>query len=229
MIVRSVAEYQASGRTVGLAGGQATSTRLITAQDGMGFSLAFVTLERGLSFDLWYKHHWETNVVLAGSARLSDTGRGDSWELDHDSVYLVGPTDRHRLEAHTPIEVLSVFCPAVNGDEVHDADGSYPPTGDTPPRQESMVVRNQREVSVTAKDDVGLTAARIELSGATELPIRPVPSAHYLCTGSGSVQVPGSGPRTEVGARSVVLVEPGEEVRFNADRPTPVVTFAAIQ
>jgi len=229
MIVRSVAEYQASGRMVGLAGGQATSTRLITAQDGMGFSLAFVTLERGLSFDLWYKHHWETNVVLAGSARLSDTGRGDSWELDHDSVYLVGPTDRHRLEAHTPIEVLSVFCPAVNGDEVHDADGSYPPTGDTPPRQESMVVRTQREVSVTAKDDVGLTAARIELSGATELPIRPVPSAHYFCTGSGSVQVPGAGPRTEVGARSVVLVEPGEEVRFNADRPTPVVTFAAIQ
>ena len=101
--------------------------------------------------------------------------------------------------------------------------------GDTPPRQESMVVRTQREVSVTAKDDVGLTAARIELSGATELPIRPVPSAHYFCTGSGSVQVPGAGPRTEVGARSVVLVEPGEEVRFNADRPTPVVTFAAIQ
>ena len=229
MIIRSVAEYQASGRTVGLAGGRATSTRLITAQDGMGFSLAFVTLEKGLSFDLWYKHHWETNFVLVGSARLADMGRGDSWELDHDSVYLVGPTDRHRLEAHTPIEVLSVFCPAVNGDEVHDADGSYPPTGDTPPGQESMVVRNQREVSVTAKDDVGLTAARIELSGATELPIRPVPSAHYFCTGSGSVQVPGSGPRTEVGARSVVLVEPGEEVRFNADRPTPVVTFAAIQ
>ena len=99
MIVRSVAEYQALGRTVGLAGGRATSTRLITAQDEVDFSLAFVTLERGLSFDLWYKHHWETNVVLAGSARLSDIGRGDSWELDHDSIYLVGPTDRHRLEA----------------------------------------------------------------------------------------------------------------------------------
>ena len=227
MIVRSVAGYQALGRTVELTDGRATSTRLITARDRIGFSLAFVTLEGGLIFDLWYKHHWETNVMLAGSARLSDLGRGKSWDLDQNAVYLVGPTDRHRLEAHMPTEVLSAFCPAVNGDEVHDADGSYPPTGPTPSRQKPMMVRNRRGASVTTDDGVGLTVVVTEMTGALRFPGSAAPSAHYLS--GGSAVVSGSESRDVVSAQSVVLVEAGEEVHFDVDEPSRVVTFVADQ
>jgi L-ectoine synthase len=226
VIVRSVDEYQSLGRTVELADGRATSTRLITAHDGIGFSLAFVTLEEGLTFDLWYKHHWETNVILDGSVLLSDLERGNSWDLDRDSIYLVGPTDRHRLKAHTPIEVLSVFCPSVNGDENHDADGSYPPTGPIPLRRESMAVRTGCDAAVTAVDGVGVVVSRIEVGGQGEFPAQQAASAYYFPAGSGAVEDE-LGLQNEVRDRSVVLVEPEEAIRFHMASPTPVVAFWA--
>jgi len=229
VIVRSVAEYQALGRTVELADGRATSTRLITARDGIGFSLAFVTLEEGLTFDLWYKHHWETNVILDGSVLLSDCERGNSWHLNHDSVYMVGPTDRHRLKAHTPLEVLSVFCPSVNGDENHDADGSYPPTGPIPPRHESMAVRTGCDAAVTPVDGVGVVVTRMEIEGHGEFPAQPGSSAYYFPAGSGTVEATESGQWNKVGDHFVVVAEPGEPVRFDMASPTPVVAFWAVQ
>ena len=48
-------------------------------------------------------------------------------------MYVVGPEDRHVMRAETDMRVVSIFNPPIMGDEDHDADGSYPPTGPTPP------------------------------------------------------------------------------------------------
>ena len=42
---------------------------------------------------------------------------------------LVGPGDRHIVEAKTDLEVISVFCPALSGDEQHDGDGALSASG----------------------------------------------------------------------------------------------------
>ena len=37
------------------------------------------------------------------------------------------------MRAATDLRLISVFNPPIMGDENHDADGSYPPTGPIPP------------------------------------------------------------------------------------------------
>ncbi len=52
--------------------------------------------------------------------------------LGRGARYVVGPDDRHVMRAATDMRVVSIFDPPIMGDEDHDADGSYPPTGPTP-------------------------------------------------------------------------------------------------
>ena len=53
--------------------------------------------------------------------------------MEPGTLYVVGPDDRHVMRAATDMRVVSIFNPPIMGDEDHDADGSYPPTGPTPP------------------------------------------------------------------------------------------------
>ena len=80
---------------------------------------------------------------------------------------------------------------------------------------------------MTADDDVGLTVVVNEMTGAVRFPGSAAPSAHYLS--GGSAVVSGSECRDVVSAQSVVLVEAGEEVHFDVDEPSRVVTFVADQ
>lgn len=124
-----------------LANGEATSVRLLTKADRIGFSLSIVTLNKSLAFDLWYKNHWETNYIVSGSGELTDKESRQCWGLNDGTIYCVGPRDRHQLKANTNLKIVSIFCPAVYGNEVHDEDGSYPKTGDIPIGPEKMFVR----------------------------------------------------------------------------------------
>lgn len=146
MIFRDYQRYKVDGKVATLAEGRVSTARLLTKSDCVGFSLSVVTLEAGVVFDLWYKHHWETNCVVSGTAELLDLESGRSWDLNKNTVYCVGPSDRHRLRAKTDMLAISIFCPGTNGDEIHDEDGSYPPTGEVPLGQERMFVLTNPEM-----------------------------------------------------------------------------------
>jgi L-ectoine synthase len=90
-------------------------------------------LIRATSLTLWYKHHWEANHILAGTGEVTDLTTGESWPLEPGVAYNVGPRDRHRLLAHNDLHLLSIFSPALKGDEQHDAEGTLPPSGPVPP------------------------------------------------------------------------------------------------
>ena len=64
---------------------------------------------------------------------MEDLTTGERWELAPGTLYNVGPKDRHRVTALTDLHILSVFCPALRGDEQHDADGALEPSGPVPP------------------------------------------------------------------------------------------------
>ena len=42
------------------------------------------------------------------------------------SIYALDKHDKHILRAKTDMRLICVFHPALTGEEVHDADGSYP-------------------------------------------------------------------------------------------------------
>ena len=135
MIVRSLAELEASGRIVSISHGKATAARLVTRSDGLDFSLSEARARHAGHSDLWYKHHWEANFIRSGRATLEDRGTGEQWTLEPGVLYCVGPDDRHRIVRHedTDMRIISVFNPPIEGHETHDEDGAYPPTGPLPP------------------------------------------------------------------------------------------------
>ena len=132
MHVRTTEDRRAGGWEKVLDSGRVRSVRYVTASDRVGFSLHMNESASGDGRQLWYKHHWEANYIISGEATLEDLDRGDTWPLRAGSLYVVGPTDRHRLVRQRDICLVSVFCPALRGDETHDEDGAYTPSGDVP-------------------------------------------------------------------------------------------------
>jgi L-ectoine synthase len=133
MFVRTLADVRASGHEVVIAGGSARTARFLTATDGVGFTFSDVSQGAGGEARLWYKNHWEANYILEGVGELEEVATGQKWRLEPGTIYVVGPDDRHIVRADTDLRLISVFNPPLGGDENHDADGSYPPTGPIPP------------------------------------------------------------------------------------------------
>ncbi len=133
MFVRTVEALRAAGREKVLSGGGARSVRMLLKADGVGFSFSDMHKAAGAGSVLWYKNHWEANYVLEGTGEVTDLTTDESWALAPGVLYCVGPEDRHRMAAVTDLHLISVFCPALEGDETHDADGAYPPSGPIPP------------------------------------------------------------------------------------------------
>ncbi len=154
MFRRSLEEFRAAGKEKVVANGGARSARLLTKVDGLGFSLADVSLAAGMEVTLWYKNHWEANYIVSGSGEVRDLTTGEGHGIAPGVIYTVGPQDRHMIVAAEDLRIISVFNPAVVGDEVHDEDGAYPPTGPIPERQERMFVRSVAAMRATGKEKV---------------------------------------------------------------------------
>lgn len=133
MFLRRIDDLRAAGKEIVVANGQARTLRALTQSDGLGISFSDVNLAAGASTVLWYKNHWECNYIVSGTGRVEDLNTGESWELEADMAYNVGPKDRHRLSADTDLHIASVFCPPLAGNEQHDADGALEPSGPVPP------------------------------------------------------------------------------------------------
>ena len=132
MFVRHIGHMREAGREMLVANGQARVVRALTKTDGLGFSFSDVNFAAGATTKLWYKHHWETNYIVSGTGQVEDLTTGESWKLEPDMTYNVGPKDRHQLSAETDLHLASVFCPPLEGTEQHDSDGALEPSGPVP-------------------------------------------------------------------------------------------------
>jgi L-ectoine synthase len=133
MFVKRADDMRAEGKEMVVAGGQARTLRMLTQSDDVGFGLSDVHFAAGAEAVLWYKHHWEANHILSGTGEVTDLTSGQCWKLEPGVGYNVGPRDRHKVRATTDMHFLSVFSPALVGNEQHDADGSLSPSGPVPP------------------------------------------------------------------------------------------------
>ena len=133
MIVKTYQALKSAGREKVVANGSARTLRFLTQADGMGFTISDVHLAAGAENTLWYKHHWEANYIIAGKGEVKDLGTGQVHALEPGVMYIVGPKDRHSMNAITDLHLISVFNPPLRGDEQHDAEGTLPPSGPLPP------------------------------------------------------------------------------------------------
>ena len=133
LFVKTAQQMRAEGQEIVAARGQARTIRMLTQADDIGFGFSDVHFDAGAEANLWYKNHWEANHLVSGTATVEDLTTGESWQLEPGMAYMVGPKDRHRVRAETDLHILSVFSPALRGDEQHDEDGALEPSGPVPP------------------------------------------------------------------------------------------------
>jgi L-ectoine synthase len=126
MIVRTVEGIAGTDRDVSGPGWR--SRRIVLRDDGMNFSLHWTELPAGAEQQLWYKHHYEANLCVAGEGEVVDVATGETYRIEPGVMYALDQHDRHILRAHTDLTLVCVFHPALSGGETHDADGSYLPS-----------------------------------------------------------------------------------------------------
>jgi L-ectoine synthase len=127
MIIRTLDEITDTERDVSGAGWR--SRRILLSSDQMAHSLHWTEIAAGSELTLWYKHHLEANLCIAGEGEVVDIATGTVHPLRVGSLYALDVHDKHIVRAHTDMTLVCVFTPALSGRETHDADGSYNPPG----------------------------------------------------------------------------------------------------
>jgi L-ectoine synthase len=152
MFIRTLDELAAAGRIKSLVNDTTRSARFLTSADGMGFSYNDNRVSKGSDAILWYKHHWEANYIIAGRGEVTDLTTGQMWPLEPGVLYVVGPNDRHRFRVTEDEHHVSVFCPALHGDERHDEHGGYAASGPSPQTDRRMFVKRADEMRAAGKE-----------------------------------------------------------------------------
>ena len=108
-----------------------SSFRLLTRDDGLGFSLHETWIQPGTQTHIWYKHHYEAVYCIEGEGEIEtvDTegrGTGQVVTITPGVMYALNRHDRHFLRARSRLRLICVFSPPLRGDERHGPDGAYP-------------------------------------------------------------------------------------------------------
>ena len=145
MLVRTLKDLSALGRIRFPAEESFRSARYLTAADNMGFSYNENRVKRGTVLPVWLKHHWEANYIVSGRGKVTDLTSNESWDIEPELLYVVGPNDRHRLDFSEDECHISIFFPPLTGNERFDEDGSYEPSGPVPQTDRRMFARHVEE------------------------------------------------------------------------------------
>ncbi len=128
MIIQDKAELTGTARDA--AGDGWTSLRLLVRSDGLGFSMTETQVLPGAVLKLHYKHHIEACYCIGGHGLLREVETGVEHDIRPGVLYAPNAHDRHEVrvpEGGEALNLICVFSPALEGDEVHGPDGSYAP------------------------------------------------------------------------------------------------------
>ena len=128
MIVRTLDEARRSARRVVTRNWE--STRLLLADDRMGFSFHVTTIYAGTETPMCYRNHLESVYCIAGHGEVETLADGERHAIRPGTIYILDRHDEHVLRAATEMTMACVFNPPLHGREVHDASGAYPLDGE---------------------------------------------------------------------------------------------------
>jgi L-ectoine synthase len=123
MIVRNLADEATTSRHV--VSPSSESTRLLLAEDGMGFSLNVTVLKPGVEVRMRYQHHLEAVYCVAGRGGIENKATGEVHPIQAGTIYALDQHDAHVLRSETELELICVFNPALVGTETKDESGGY--------------------------------------------------------------------------------------------------------
>lgn len=129
MIVRTLSQAEATDRRIVTPLWE--STRLLLANDRMGFSFHVTTIYAGAEIPIHYKNHLESVYCMAGEGEVETLDDGKVYPIAPGTIYILDRHDRHILRARTAMKMACVFNPALKGKEVHGEDGAYPLEAET--------------------------------------------------------------------------------------------------
>jgi len=125
MIVRTLAEAQASGRRIVSPDNNWESTRMLLKNDNMGFSFHITTIYAGADFRMHYKNHLESVYCVSGEGEVETLADGKKYPIAPGTLYILDKHDEHFLRAFSELTLACVFNPPLSGKEVHNAEGAY--------------------------------------------------------------------------------------------------------
>lgn len=125
MIIRNIHELANTTRQVNSPSSE--STRLLLAEDNMGFSLNVTKISAGREIFMCYHHHLEAVYCVSGAGNIEDAATGEVHQISPGTMYALDQHDAHILRSETDLELICVFNPALVGTEIRDSSGGYPP------------------------------------------------------------------------------------------------------
>lgn len=123
MLIKKLDDIRRSTRNIRDKGWE--SSRMLLAEDGMGFSFHVTTLGAGGEWTFHYRNHVESVFVISGTGSIEDLATGERHALAPGTLYALDDHDRHILRAETELVTACVFNPPIVGDEIHDETGAY--------------------------------------------------------------------------------------------------------
>lgn len=102
------------------------SNRVLLANDGMGYTITKTEVQAGTEVYQQYRNHLESCYCVSGRGELTDSRTGEVYEIVPDTTYVLDNHDPHWFKAVEDTVLMCVFNPPLEGDEVHDENGSYP-------------------------------------------------------------------------------------------------------
>lgn len=103
-----------------------SSKRLLVKSDQVGFSLHDTTIKAGTETEIWYKHHVEAVYCIKGEGEIEGLESGEIYPISSGTLYVLNGHEKHLLRGKSEMRMICVFNPPTTGQEVHDAEGTYP-------------------------------------------------------------------------------------------------------
>lgn len=125
MIVRDLNTAQKEGRKIVSPDGNWESTRMLLADDKMGFSFHITKINKGADFFMHYQNHLESVYCMQGTGELESIETGEVYPIAPGTLYVLDKHDKHYLRATEDMYMACVFNPPLRGTEVHNSEGAY--------------------------------------------------------------------------------------------------------
>ena len=104
------------------------SYRYVLAKDGIGFSVHRTVIPANTVQHWHYLHHLEACYCIDGRGQLTNLTTRETHDIIPGSLYVLDQHDDHMFQAFEEVTFVSIFNPPCHGLEVHDENGSYPPS-----------------------------------------------------------------------------------------------------
>ncbi|WP_412059077.1 ectoine synthase [Bartonella sp. DGB2] len=122
MFIRNIKDIENTDKYVDW--GNGTSHRLLTKDDGMGFTVCHTVVRAGTVSKLQYHNPLEACYCIAGEGEVEDM-RGNIYSIRPGDIYVLDQHDEHYLRGgkNEDLVLVSVFNPPLTGNERHNLNG----------------------------------------------------------------------------------------------------------